>query len=73
MHLVLLDETISAVNAIEKKLGSTGNIMLAGISGIGRKTYLQLATLILRLEVVSLPVTRDYSERDFKKDLRAIL
>jgi hypothetical protein len=73
LHLVLLDETISAVNAIEKKLGSTGNIMLAGISGIGRKTYLQLATLILRLEVVSLPVTRDYSERDFKKDLRAIL
>lgn len=47
--------------------------MLAGVSGIGRKTYLQLACLVLRLDIASLPLTRDYSSREFRKDLRAIL
>lgn len=32
-----------------------------------------MACLILRLEIVSLPLTRDYSVREFRKDLRGIL
>jgi hypothetical protein len=38
-------------------------MLLTGISGIGRKTYLYLAALLLRLDIMTLPTIRDYSVR----------
>ena len=46
---------------------------MVGSSGGGRQTSLLLACIILKLEVVRMPTTRDFGVREFKKELKSIL
>lgn len=41
--------------------------MLSGVSGVGRKTTLILASLILKIDVLTLATSKDYGSREFKK------
>ena len=47
----MLDESINYVSSIEKILASKNNpnLLLIGVSGVGRQTNLQLAALILKM------------------------
>ena len=40
-----------------------GNVMMVGSSGTGRRTSLILASLMQKLEIVTLNVTRDFTAR----------
>ena len=68
-----LDETVDRISSIEKVLTGEGNLMLVGCSGSGRRTCLILASLILKFEIVSLNMTRDFTQREFKKELKVII
>jgi len=48
-------------------------VLLAGRSGIGRKTCVSLTATMLRMDVVSPSTNRDYSVREFKKELKTFL
>jgi len=62
---VPLDEAIACVSAIEKILSSHNNpnILMVGVSGVGRQTNLQLAALILKMDILRLPTLRDFGTR----------
>ena len=57
---VMLDEPVGYVASLEKMLGSANNpnVLMVGRSGTGRQTSLQLAALILKLDVLRLPTVR---------------
>ena len=61
----MLDEAVNCVSSIEKILASRNNpnILLIGVSGVGRQTNLQLAALILKMEIVKLPTLREFTSR----------
>lgn len=46
---------------------------MVGRSGVGRQTSLQLAALILKLDLLRLPTLREFTAREFKKEMKAIL
>jgi ABC-type taurine transport system ATPase subunit len=51
---------VGYVASLEKMLASANNpnVLMVGRSGTGRQTSLQLAALILKLDVVRLPTLR---------------
>jgi len=73
MPLHLLDEVLYTMSALDRALSMPGSILLAGRAGIGRKSCVGLASLMLRLEKVQPATTRDYSLREFKKDLKVFM
>lgn len=70
---VSTDESLNNVSSIEKILVGDGHIMLVGCSGTGRRTSLILAALIQKLDVITLNTTRDFTAREFKKELKTII
>ncbi|EGR34655.1 hypothetical protein IMG5_004580 [Ichthyophthirius multifiliis] len=73
MKLHLLDEILSLLSSLDRALSLGGGILLCGKSGIGRRSCLSLICAILRMEINSPCTMRDYSVRDFKKELKIIL
>lgn len=69
----MLDETIFSINTIHKKLRSRGNLLLCGRSGVGRRTATLLAGLLEKIEVRTLPNIRNYSTREFRKDMKSLI
>ena len=65
----MLDEPVGYVASLEKMLSSSHNpnVLMVGRSGVGRQTSLQLATLILKLDLLRLPTPREFTAREFKK------
>lgn len=65
----MLEESIGQVSSLEKILSSknNANLLMVGASGVGRQTNLQLATLILKMELLKLPTLRDFTTREFRK------
>lgn len=61
------------VVSIEKILAGDGHVMMVGCSGTGRRTSLILAALIQKLDVITLNTTRDFTAREFKKELKTII
>lgn len=57
------DESLNYLASIEKILMGDGHMMLVGCSGTGRRTSLILASLIQKLDVITLNTTRDFSAR----------
>ena len=47
--------------------------MLVGCSGSGRKTNVTLAALMQKIDLVSLATIRDFTAREFKKEMKAII
>ena len=73
MRLHLLDEVLQMLSALDRALSMPGGILLCGRCGIGRKSCVALMTNMLRLEIVQPSISRDYSIREFKKELKAFL
>ena len=59
----MLHETVGVINSIQKKIGSQGNLLLCGRSGVGRRTCTILAALMDKVEIRSLPTVRGYTLR----------
>ncbi|KAL4440929.1 hypothetical protein ABPG74_009342 [Tetrahymena malaccensis] len=73
MKLHLLDEVLSLLSSLDRCLSQSGSVLLAGRSGIGRKSCISLMATMLRMEIVSPSTSRDYSTREFKKELKVFL
>jgi signal recognition particle GTPase len=61
----MLDEAVGYVASLEKMLASRNNptVLMVGLSGVGRQTSLQLATLLLKLDLLRLPTLREFTSR----------
>jgi hypothetical protein len=61
----MLDEAVGYVASLEKMLASSNNpnVLMVGLSGVGRQTSLQLATLLLKLDLLRLPTLREFTSR----------
>ena len=71
MHL--LPEVLEFIAAEDRIMSiSGGSMLLAGVSGVGRRTCTQLVAYMRSLEVFSPHVGRDYSIKEFSKDLKTI-
>ena len=69
-----LDEVLELIAQIDRVLSRPGGaVLLAGRSGIAKRTCALLTGVMLRLQLFSPMMTKDYSVRDFKKDLKAAL
>jgi dynein heavy chain 2 len=49
-----------------------GSLMLAGRSGVGRRTAVTLVTHMHNIEVVTPKVSRSYGLKQFKNDLKTV-
>lgn len=72
---VMLEESVNYICSIEKMLTSNNNnnILMVGVSGVGRQISFLLASIILKMEIYRLPTLRDFSVREFKKELKSII
>lgn len=50
-----------------------GSLLLAGRAGVGRKKATQLVCHLLNINLVSPNINREYSIKEFKRDLKAWL
>jgi dynein heavy chain 2 len=74
MDIHLIDEILELVAYTERTLSQPGaNLLLAGRSGSGRKQATQLIAHILNVEFFSPNISRDYSMKEFKRDLKEVL
>lgn len=46
---------------------------MVGVSGVGRQVNLQLAALILKMEIIKLPTLREFTSREFKKEMKVVI
>lgn len=73
MKLIMLDEILNLLSALDRALSMPGSVLLAGRSGIGRKSCVSLISVMLRMTIVSPSTSRDYGSREFKKELKGFL
>ena len=74
MDMILIDEIFDLIAFSERALSQPGaNLLLAGRSGTGRKQSTQLISHLLNMEFFSPNISRDYSMKEFKRDLKVVL
>jgi dynein heavy chain 2 len=71
MDIHLIEEILDLVAYSERTLSQPGaNLLLAGKAGSGRKQSVQLIAHLLNMEFFSPNISRDYSMKEFKRDLK---
>jgi dynein heavy chain 2 len=74
LNIVVVDEVLEYCARINRVLTSPGgSLLLAGRSGVGRRTLLKLVCYMLNYTLVSPKLSRVYGVKHFKNDLKAIL
>lgn len=74
MDVHLIEEILDLVAYTERTLSQPGaNLLLAGRSGTGRKQSAQLVAHLLNMEFFTPSISRDYSMKEFKRDLKEVL
>lgn len=74
MDIHLIDEILELIAYIERTLSQPGaNLLLAGRTGTGRKQATQMVSHLLNMEFFSPNISRDYSMKEFKRDLKVVL
>ena len=71
MDLVLFDDAIGHIMKIHRVITTqSGNAMLVGVGGSGRKSLTELATSIASYEIISLEMKKGYNLKDCRDDMR---
>lgn len=74
LDIHLVEEVLDQIAYIERVLSMPGGcLLLAGRSGIGRKASTQLVSHLLNMDFFSPNINRDYSLKEFKRDLKTVL
>lgn len=73
LKLIILDEVLSLLSFLDRALSTNSSVLLAGRSGIARKTCMNLTALMLGYEILTPSITKEYSIRDFRKELKHFL
>ena len=72
--LYLFEEVLETISQEDRVLSRPGGaILLAGVSGVGRRTLTQVVAYLRGLDFYSPKITRDYSLKEFKRDLKALI
>lgn len=71
----MVDEVLQLLSSLNRALSATSAtaILLAGRSGIGRKTCTALMAMLLHLDFLQPYTGRDYGTREFKRDLKSYM
>ena len=74
LNVVLIPEVVSWIARVDRVLAKpSGHALLIGRAGVGRRDAVTIVSYIHRMEVVTLNMTRDYSLKTFRNDLRAVI
>ena len=74
LGLVLFPDVLQGIARIDRVLSEPGgHILLAGRSGVGRRSCLTVAAYLLRLELITPQMTRNYDIKAFLNDMKGVL
>eukprot|EP00931_Biecheleriopsis_adriatica_P043590 TRINITY_DN24917_c0_g1_i1.p1 TRINITY_DN24917_c0_g1~~TRINITY_DN24917_c0_g1_i1.p1 ORF type:complete len:4311 (+),score=994.91 TRINITY_DN24917_c0_g1_i1:69-13001(+) len=75
MDIELIPEVIEQLSWIDRALAApmANDLMVVGRSGSGRRSVISLLANMHRLTVFSPPPSRNYSEKDWKRDLKQVM
>lgn len=74
MTIHMFDEILEFIAFTERVLSKPGGcILMAGRAGVGRKTTTQLISHMLNMQFFSPNISRDYTMKEFKRDLKQVL
>ena len=74
LHMHIFEESLGNLAKLNRALSIPGGcLLLIGESGAGRRNAALLVSHMLNLEFFSPHITRQYSEKDFRKDLKQYL
>mmetsp|Transcript_17017 Transcript_17017/g.54247 ORF Transcript_17017/g.54247 Transcript_17017/m.54247 type:complete len:3325 (+) Transcript_17017:156-10130(+) len=74
LNILLFPEILDRLARFDRVLSTPGGSMLLnGRSGVGRRTGVTLAAYMLRMELVSPNMTRQYGIKEFRADLKGLL
>lgn len=74
LKLHLFEESQQSLARLNRVLSRTGgNVLLVGESGVGRRTAVQLVSHMLNYLFMTLNITRDYTLKDYRRDLKVVL
>ena len=69
----LFQEVLEHIAGVDRVLSTPGgSLLLAGRSGVGRRTAVQLVAHVHKMEIVTLHITRQYSMKNFRQDLKNV-
>ena len=73
MDLVLFEDAVKHVCRVSRILNSpAGHALLVGVGGSGKQSLARLSAFICSATVQEISVSANYTENDFKEDLRSI-
>lgn len=74
LEIHMIEEVLDMISQIERVLSMPGgSLLLAGRSGVCRKQSIQIVSHMLNLEFITPNINRDYSMKEFKRDLKVVL
>lgn len=74
LHFHLFDESMANTAKVDRNLSMPGGcVLMVGESGVGRRNTTLLVSHMLNLQFFSPNITREYSDKEFRKDLKTIL
>ena len=66
-------EVLEYMSRVERVLTAPGgSLLLAGVSGVGRRTAVTIVSHIHQMQISSPKVGRGYSLKQFKQDLKSV-
>ena len=73
MDVLLFHELLDHIARVDRVLTSPGgSLLLSGRSGVGRTIAVSLVAHMHQLEIVTPHISRSYSLKHFKNDLKAV-
>jgi dynein heavy chain 2 len=74
LDLLMFGQMVDRLAAIDRALSKPGgSLLLAGRSGTGRRALVSLCAYMLRLELMTLKLSRGYGVKNFRLDLKAAM
>lgn len=68
------EESIMGLVRLNRALARPGgSVLLVGESGVGKRTSAQLVSHMLNMTLISTNITREYTEKEFRRDLKTVL
>ena len=73
LDIVVFKEVLDNIARVERVLTMPGgSLLLAGRSGVGRRTAVLLVAHMHHMELITPKITRGYSIKQFKNDLKTV-
>ena len=74
LDVILIDELLGLVARCDRALSSPGgSLLLAGRSGVGRRTAISIVSALHQAKLVSLKMGKNYSVKQFKGELKSAM